>query len=42
MKALVLGGTGATGQLLVQQLLSQGQQVVLLVRQASGVTPQEG
>jgi len=32
MKTLVLGASGATGKLLVQQLLEEGQQVVAIVR----------
>ncbi len=35
MKTLVLGASGATGKLLVQQLLEEGQQVVAIVRNIS-------
>jgi putative NADH-flavin reductase len=38
MKILVLGGTGATGKLAVQQLLKQGHEVVLLVRKGRGAS----
>ena len=43
MKILVLGGTGATGKLAVQQLLKQGHEVVLLIRKGRGasITPHE-
>jgi len=34
MKVAVLGGTGRTGSLLVDDLLERGQQVVMLVRDA--------
>ena len=43
MKILVLGGTGATGKLAVQQLLQRGFEVVMLVRKgsASQLAPHE-
>ncbi len=41
MKVLVLGGTGATGKLVVQQLLDQGHSVVALVRNASKLSRHE-
>jgi putative NADH-flavin reductase len=41
MKILVLGGTGATGTLAVQQLLEQNHSVVALVRNASALNRHE-
>ncbi len=41
MKVLVLGGTGATGKLAVQQLLDQGHCVVALVRNALALSSHE-
>ncbi len=38
MKILVVGATGATGRHLVQQLLDDGNQVVVIVRSASRLT----
>lgn len=42
MKVVVLGATGATGQLVVEQALKRGFSVVAYVRNASGLAPRPG
>jgi uncharacterized protein YbjT (DUF2867 family) len=42
MKLLVLGGTGRTGQHIVEQGLAKGHEITALVRDASKVTPRDG
>ena len=41
MIILVLGGTGATGRLVIKKLLTQGNEVIALVRNSSTLAPQE-
>lgn len=38
MTVLVVGGTGATGRLLVKQLLDRGSEVIVIVRSPDGLS----
>ena len=41
MKVLVIGATGATGQILMREALAQGHEVTALARDPSAVVPED-
>jgi putative NADH-flavin reductase len=41
VKVLIIGATGATGQILMREALAQGHEVTALVRDPSAVTPED-
>ena len=41
MKVLIIGATGATGQILMREALAQGHEVTALARNPSAVAPED-
>jgi uncharacterized protein YbjT (DUF2867 family) len=41
VKVLIIGATGATGQILMRQALEQGHEVTALARNPSAVAPED-